>query len=111
MPENIMPMTAPTGLPALKHANARFFRFDGRSYAAPRMPTAGGTVPADHNPKRPTRMSRYMALVAKPAMRLDTAKAPMLKIRSGRRPNVSATLAKKRRKEPDVRLLTTLARI
>lgn len=99
-----MPITAPTGLPALKHAKARFLRFDGRSYAAPKIPTAGGTAPADHSPRRPVKISRYMALVAKPAMRLDTANAPKLVSRRERRPNVSATLAKKRRNEPDVRL-------
>ncbi len=28
MPENILPITKPTGLPAEKHANARFFLLD-----------------------------------------------------------------------------------
>jgi hypothetical protein len=42
--------------------------------------------------------------VEKPAMRLDTAKAPMLKISKDLRPKVSATLAKKRRKEPELSL-------
>jgi len=104
MPEKIVPITPPSGFPALKHANAKFFLRDGRSYAAPRIPTAGGTAAADHSPSRPSRMSMYIGLVAKPATRLDTAKAPMLKMSSGRRPKVSATLPKKSRKVPEVRL-------
>jgi hypothetical protein len=99
-----VPRTAPRGFPALKHANAAFFLFDGLSYAAPRMPTAGGTAPADQRPSRPVKTSRYRALVAKPPIKLETAKAPKLKIRRERRPKVSATLAKKRRNAPDVRL-------
>jgi hypothetical protein len=97
-------MTNPTGLPALKHANALFFLFDGTLYAAPRIPTAGGTAAADHNPRRPQKMSRYIALEANPAIRLDIAKAAMAKIRRERRPKVSATLAKKRRKAPELSL-------
>lgn len=68
------------------------------------MPTAGGTAAAPQRPKRPPKISRYIALVAKPAIREDMLKAAMLKIRRERRPKVSATFAKKRRKVPDVRL-------
>jgi hypothetical protein len=49
-------------------------------------------------------MSRYIAFVEKPAMRLDTAKAPMLKMSSDLRPKVSATFAKKSRNEPELSL-------
>ena len=103
-PEKIQPKTNPTGLPAEKHAKALFFRFEGCSYAAPRIPTAGGTAAADQRPRRPPKTSRYMALVENPAIRDDTAKAPIAKIRSDRRPKVSATLAKKRRNEPELKL-------
>lgn len=100
----MVPITKPTGLPALKHANAMFFLFDGCSYAAPRIPTAGGTAAADQRPNMPARMSRYMAFVAKPVTRLETENAPMLKMSRDRRPKVSATLAKKRRSAPELRL-------
>src|SRR5882757_8901933 len=103
-PENIDPITNPTGFPALKQANALFFLFEGTPYAAPRMPTAGGTAAADQRPRRPPKTSRYIALVANPAIRLDMAKAAMAKIRRERRPNVSATLAKKSRKDPELSL-------
>ena len=44
-----------------------------------------------------------MAFVAKPATRLEMLKAPMAKISRARRPKVSATLAKRRRKAPELR--------
>jgi hypothetical protein len=104
IPEKMHPITNPTGFPALKHAKAIFFLLEGCSYAAPRIPTAGGTAAADQRPKIPQKTSRYIALVANPAIRLDTAKAPMAKMRSERRPKVSATLEKNRRKAPEPRL-------
>ena len=48
--------------------------------------------------------SMYMAVVAKAVMRLARQKAPMEVMRRERRPKVSATLAKKRRKAPELRL-------
>ena len=101
----MLPMTNPTGFPALKHANARFFRFEGGPYAAPRIPTAGGTAAADQSPNKPPKTSIYIALVENPAMREDAANAPMLKIKSDRLPKVSATFAKNRRNAPELKLL------
>jgi hypothetical protein len=43
--------------------------------------------------------------LAKPAIKLDIENAPMLKIRSERRPKVSATFAKNRRNAPELSLL------
>jgi hypothetical protein len=105
IPEKMLPITNPTGFPALKHANARFFLCDGTSYAAPRIPTAGGTAAAEKRPSSPQNMSRYIAFLAKPAIKLDIENAPMLKIRSERRPKVSATFAKNRRNAPELSLL------
>lgn len=48
--------------------------------------------------------SMYIAFVAKPVMRLAMQNAPMEEMRRERRPKVSATLAKKRRKAPELRL-------
>jgi hypothetical protein len=104
IPEKMLPITNPTGFPALKHANALFFLCDGTSYAAPRIPTASGTAAADQRPRSPQKMSRYIAFVAKLAIKLDIENAPMLKIRSERRPKVSATFAKNRRNDPELRL-------
>lgn len=103
-PDNRHPKTKPTGLPAEKQANALFFLLEGFSYAAPRIPTAGGTAAADQRPNSPPNTSRYMAFVAKPVMSEEMANAPMLKMSSGRRPKVSATFAKNRRKAPELKL-------
>lgn len=104
MPDEILPTTNPTGFPALKQANAMFLRRDGVLYAAPKMPIAGGTEAADQRPRIPLKISRYMAFVAKPVIKFDSAKAPMLEIKMPRRPKVSAILEKNRRKDPAVRL-------
>jgi hypothetical protein len=88
-----------------KQAKARFFLLLGLSYAAPRIPTAGGTAAALHNPKSPPKTSRYIALVLNPAIKLEMANAPMEKISRERRPNVSAIWAKRRRKAPEVKLI------
>ena len=103
-PDKMDPATKPMGFPALKHAKALFFLWEGRSYAAPRIPIAGGTVAAAQSPINPQKTSIYMAFVAKPAIRAETANAPMENIKRLRRPKVSATLAKKRRKAPEVSL-------
>jgi hypothetical protein len=108
-PLKILPSTKPTGFPALKQANALFFLLEGCSYAAPRIPTAGGTAPADQKPRSPVKISRYMGLVAKPAMRAERENAAMLTMSNGRRPKVSATFAKKRRKAPELNLDIILA--
>jgi len=52
-------------------------------------------------------MSRYIAFVAKPAMREEIEKAPIENINNERRPKVSATLAKKSRKAPEERLFVS----
>ena len=68
------------------------------------MPTAGVTAAADQRPRIPQKTSMYMAFVAKPVMSAVRLKPPMEKIKRERRPKVSATFAKKRRKAPQVRL-------
>jgi len=68
------------------------------------MPTAGGTEAALHKPRRPVKMSRYRGVVAKLAIREEREKAARAKRRRGRRPKVSASLAKKRRNAPELRL-------
>ncbi len=111
IPEKMLPKTKPTGFPALKQANALFFRFEGTEYAAPSIPTAGGTAAAPQSPKIPQKTSRYMAFVAKPAIRDETEKAPIAEIKRDRRPNVSATLAKKRRNAPELSLFDVSIKI
>lgn len=48
--------------------------------------------------------SRKSGVAAKPAVREESEKAARAKMRRGRRPKVSAILAKKRRKAPELRL-------
>jgi len=65
---------------------------------------AGGTAAAVQRPRIPPKTLEYNALLENPAMRHDMEKAPMLNISKERRPNVSATFAKKRRKAPEAKL-------
>lgn len=89
-----------TYLPALKQANALFFRGDGFSYALPKIPTAGGTDEAQKIPRTPEKMSKYRAEFAKPMTRRHRVYPIMLVMNIVRRPNMSATFPKGSRKAP-----------
>lgn len=73
-------------------------------YAAPRVPLAGDMAAAVHSPTTPPMVSTYMGFVAKPLTRLKSTNAPMANMSRPRRPKVSATLAKKRSKAPELSL-------
>lgn len=66
---------------------------------------AEGIAPAETRPITPMTISKYVAFFANPATRLKTENNPRLKMRTGRRPNVSATFPKGTSKDPEVRLL------
>lgn len=71
---------------------------------APSMPCAGGTADALKMPSTPQRMSSVRPLREKAAPRQKMLKRNMDQMNMALRPNKSATLPKKRRSAPAVRL-------
>lgn len=90
MPHVILPSTNPTGFPAEKAANAKFFLLLGFPYAAPRIPPAGGTTMAQLMPKTPSTTSIQKGFFEKPTSRTKTAKEPMPARYMNLRPSRSA---------------------
>ncbi len=70
----------------------------------PRMPWAEGMVDADVRPMTPFRTSIVSASREKPVPSARTAKTNRLVSNIPLRPNISATLPKKSRNEPQVKL-------
>ena len=68
------------------------------------MPWAGGTEEAEKMPRTPQRISKVMPEVEKPAPRQKTEKRNMEAMNMVLRPKRSATLPKKRRRDPAVSL-------
>lgn len=70
----------------------------------PKMPWAEGMIDADVRPMTPFRTSRVSASREKPVPSARTAKRKRLVSNIPLRPNISATLPKKSRNEPEVKL-------
>lgn len=109
IPMMILPSPNPTGLPALKHANAQFFRFDGSEYAAPSIPIAGGTMTAEKRPRKPHKMFIQNGFRENPSMRLLALKPTIPAMKKALRPRRSVSWPKGSWRAPAERLDITLA--
>lgn len=77
----------------------------------PRIPWADGIIDADVRPMMAFKMIKVMGSRAKPVARAKAAKTKRLVSRMLLRPNMSATLPKKSKKEPDVRLDAAMTQV
>lgn len=104
IPIIMLPSPNPTGLPALKHANAQFLRFEGSEYAAPSIPIAGGAITAEKRPRKPHRMFIQNGFWENPNTRLLALKPTIPTMKKALRPRRSVSWPKGSWRAPAERL-------
>jgi len=102
-PDEILPRTKPTGLPA-PSAPVALFLLQPSGYVAKRIPIAGGDIAAVPSPSKPQRTFMIIALGAKAAVKEDIPRNAMPASNCVLRPKLSAVFPKNNMKEPLARL-------